>query len=346
VLDFSDRSFSEFFASELKVNIDDPKYAVNGGSKGKRLRHFLQTCDDGTAIRTLEALWEHRSEYLARSGSVDPVANAKTRYQGLISRLAGGSKPLRPSVTPQSVPIDREAIAKIKADLLQVEALAPHARGYAFEGFLKGLFDAFGLAAQEPFRLRGEQIDGSFQLASEIYLLEAKWQGPPIGAAELHTFHGKIEQKAAWTRGLFVSNSGFTEDGLAAFGRGKRVICMDGLDLYDMLNREISLTQVLEHKVRRAAETGAPFVRIRDLFLTDRKERRLRGSMIGAFLSTCRWGSLHRRVMTGQVANLGVGIQSTAAIVPSHYVSEEHMARALARLGKPAAAALIESKCA
>jgi hypothetical protein len=46
VLDFSDTSFSDFFASELKINIDDAKYAGNGGSKGKRLRNFLQTCDE------------------------------------------------------------------------------------------------------------------------------------------------------------------------------------------------------------------------------------------------------------------------------------------------------------
>lgn len=266
MLDFSDPSFSDFFASELKVNIDDPKYAVNGGSKGKRLRYFLQTCDDATAVRVLAALWEHRSEYLARSGGADPVANAEARYQGLVNRLSGGEASQRPAASPQPAAVDRQAITKIKADLLQVTALAPHARGYAFEGYLKGLFDAFGLAAQEPFRLRGEQIDGSFQLGSEIYLLEAKWHGQPIGVAELHTFHGKIEQKAAWTRGLFVSNSGFTEDGLAAFGRGKRVICMDGLDLYDMLDRELPLTQVLECKIRRAAETGSPFIRVRDLF--------------------------------------------------------------------------------
>jgi hypothetical protein len=67
-------------------------------------------------------------------------------------------------------------------------------------------------------------------------------------------------------RGLFVSNSGFTEEGLAAFGRGKRVICVDGLDLYEMLDREISLSSVLERKVRRTAETGSPFIRLRDLF--------------------------------------------------------------------------------
>jgi len=147
-----------------------------------------------------------------------------------------------------------------------LSSLAAQARGYAFEKFLKDLFDAHGLAAQEPFRLRGEQIDGSFQFGSETYLLEAKWHGQLIGVAELHTFHGKIEQKAAWTRGLFVSNSGFTEEGLHAFGRGKRVICMDGFDLYETLEREIPLNRVLEGKVRRAAETGSPFVRVRDLF--------------------------------------------------------------------------------
>jgi restriction endonuclease Mrr len=145
-------------------------------------------------------------------------------------------------------------------------SLAPQARGYEFEKLLRDIFDAYGLAAQEPFRLKGEQIDGSFQFGSETYLVEAKWHGQPIGVAELHTFHGKIEQKAAWTRGLFVSNSGFTEVGLQAFGRGKRVICMDGLDLYEMLEREIPLNRVLERKVRRAAETGSPFIRIRDLF--------------------------------------------------------------------------------
>jgi Cap4 SAVED domain len=51
-----------------------------------------------------------------------------------------------------------------------------------------------------------------------------------------------------------------------------------------------------------------------------------------------------RRVMTGQAATLPTGIQATAATVPGHYASEEQVARALARLGKPAAAALIQGK--
>jgi Restriction endonuclease len=266
VLNFSDDSFSEFFASELKVNIDDPKYAEHCGSKGKRLRCFLQKCDDAAAVRALSALWEHRLEHLPRTGEKDPVPDAEARYQGLINRLQSEVTPPPAKAGATANVIVRQTIVKIKADLVQVTSLSPEARGYAFEAFLNSLFNAFGLTAHDPFRLRGEQIDGSFQLGNEIYLLEAKWHGEAMGVPELHTFHGKIEQKAAWTRGLFVSNSGFTDDGLAAFGRGKRAICMDGLDLYEMLDREIPLDQAPERKVRRAAETGAPFVRVRDLF--------------------------------------------------------------------------------
>jgi hypothetical protein len=41
---------------------------------------------------------------------------------------------------------------------------------------------------------------------------------------------------------------------------------MEGLDLFDTLNRGLSFVQVLDRKVRRAAETGFPFTRVRDLF--------------------------------------------------------------------------------
>ncbi|WP_245490274.1 restriction endonuclease [Mesorhizobium sp. M7A.F.Ca.US.011.01.1.1] len=263
VLNFSDRTFAQFFAEELNIDIDDPIYARTGGSKGKRLRCFLQTVDKPTVVRTLRALWEYREALRQRAGQPDKIQNAHGRLLEVINRVQGRSDNAAATVR---IAFDRPKLAKIKSELVTLSSLAPQARGYAFENFLKNLFDAHGLAAQEPFRLKGEQIDGSFQFGNETYLVEAKWHGHPMGVAELHTFHGKIEQKAAWTRGLFVSNSGFTEDGLVAFGRGKRVICMDGYDLYEMLDREIPLNHVLERKVRRAAETGSPFIRVRDLF--------------------------------------------------------------------------------
>lgn len=266
VLNFSDRTFSQFFAEELNYDIDDSAYAVNGKSKGKRLRCFLQTVDIPTAVRTLKALWEYREAVRLRNQQLDNVENAEGRLLALINRLEGKPEPAKPAGKPPSPAFDRPRLIQLRKELLALHQLAPQARGYAFEKLLCNIFNAYGLEAREPFRLQGEQIDGSFQLSNETYLLEAKWQGDQTGVADLHTFHGKLEQKAAWTRGLFISNSGFTEDGLAAFGRGKRVICMDGLDLHDTMHREIPLNHVLDRKVRRAAETGFPFARVRDLF--------------------------------------------------------------------------------
>jgi hypothetical protein len=266
VLNFSDRTFAQFFAEELNVDIDDPIYSRNGGSKGKRLRCFLQTVDKPTAIRSLEALWEYREALRRRAGREDSLKNAQGRLLTLISQLSA-SDLVGPNVGISPSTSNRMKLAELRTELVDLSKLEPQPRGFAFEKFLKTLFDTFGLEARDAFRLRGEQIDGSFVLSSETYLLEAKWQGALSGAADLHAFHGKVEQKARWARGLFISQSGFSEDGLSAFGRGKRVICMDGLDLYEILNRELPLNSVLERKVRRAAETGAPFVRVRDLFL-------------------------------------------------------------------------------
>src|SRR3954454_8799048 len=89
--------------------------------------------------------------------------------------------------------------------LMELTSLNPQERGLRFEGFLSDLFTSFDLAPRGAFRLTGEQIDGSFRLHAETYLLEAKWHGPQIGFADLMTFSGKVAGKAAWARGLFVS---------------------------------------------------------------------------------------------------------------------------------------------
>ena len=266
VLSFSNPTFSRFFADELNVDIDDPTYAENGTSKGRRLRCFLQKVDIPTVVRTLKALWEYREAVRMRDGQAETVENAQGRLLSLLNRLEGKPDAAQPAGQPPKPAFDRPKLLALRNDLIGFAQLAPQARGYAFETLLRDLFNVFGLEAREPFRLKGEQIDGSFVLQAETYLIEAKWQAAQTGVADLHTFHGKLEQKAAWTRGLFVSNSGFTEDGLVAFGRGKRVVCMDGLDLFDTLSRELPLNHVLESKVRRAAETGLPFARVRDLF--------------------------------------------------------------------------------
>jgi hypothetical protein len=158
-------------------------------------------------------------------------------------------------------------LAELRQQYLDLADLSPQQRGYAFERFLNSLFAAHGLSPRAPFRLTGEQIDGSFDLGHDPYLLEAKWQKQASGQSELLIFHGKVEGKAAWSRGLFISYLGFTSDGLEAFERGRstRIIGMDNLDLWYIVDGKISLQEAIRRKARRAAETNEFFVSVHAL---------------------------------------------------------------------------------
>lgn len=268
VLDFTNPTFSEFFQDELGVNIDDPRFSAEGTSKGKRLRYFLRTVDCTTIHKTLVALWEYRNAAadLATNRPLDP--KAENAFRKIVERF-GDSLPGKPADSAPETAADpvvpESMLARLAERLMEISMLEPQPRGYAFEKFLKEVFDAYGLAGKDAFRLTGEQIDGSFEFGHETYLLEAKWQNEKTGAKDLRDFQGKVEAKAAWSRGLFVSNSGFTEVGLEAFGGGKRIICMDGLDLYEIFHNRRSFTESLRLKVRYAAETGRPYVSVREL---------------------------------------------------------------------------------
>ena len=267
VLDFSNRTFAEFFFDELGVDIYSSCWDGGGTSKAKRLRFYLRNNPASTVVKTLRALWDYREAERRRHGADESIPAAEEQFYDLIERL-GGARPRpkrRESSKADDVSLDPSISAALKADLISLSQLEPQARGFAFERLLKALFDANGMSGRASFRLVGEQIDGSFEFAGDPYLLEAKWTAAKTGVADLRSFNAKVEDKATWSRGLFVSDSGFSESGLTAFGRGNSIVCMDGLDLFEMLDQNLTLSDVLRRKVRRAAETGQPFVPLRDL---------------------------------------------------------------------------------
>ena len=266
VLDFSNRTFAEFFHDELDVDIDNPHWAAQGGSKAKRLRYYLRQADRQTALDTLNALWEYRKASSVTADYPELDDSVRAAYFRIIERLGGKPpEPAVPTAAHRELRVDSAATSALAARLLDVSTMDPQPRGYAFEKFLKDVFDAYGMSARASFRLTGEQIDGSFVLGEQTYLLEARWRNAKVDAKTLRAFNAKVEDKAIWSRGLIISQSGFTEDGLHAFGRGKSVVCMDGFDLHGVLSGRLDLAEVIALKVRRAAETGVAFVRVRDL---------------------------------------------------------------------------------
>jgi hypothetical protein len=180
-----------------------------------------------------------------------------------------GGLPRRKAKTFTSEAPSPQALAALRAKLAELHTLAPVKRGFAFEPFLSELFERYRLAPRGAFRLIGEQIDGSFEIDSEIYLLEARWRNEQATNADLLAFAGKIAGKAQWSRGLFVSYAGFSTDGLQGFGQGRptNLIGLDGLDLHHVLSGMLDLTEVLRRKIRRAAETNRVFVPVRELFV-------------------------------------------------------------------------------
>jgi hypothetical protein len=264
VLKFSDATYATFFREELNVNIDDQKYYVEGGSKGKRLRYFLRLVDNPLAVRTLKALWEYREMLRVRAGEEEKLPNAHGRLLEVLERL--GDKPTGAKAqTAQATSVGSAKFSELGQELLNLSRIEPQQRGYAFEKYLKKMFDVFGLEARSAFRLVGEQIDGSFLLGDQTYLLEAKWHNELTGASDLHSFQGKVDQRVEWARGLFVSYTGFSSQGLVAF-RPKKVICLDGRDLAEAFARELPLPEVLRRKARRAVEHGVALARVGDLF--------------------------------------------------------------------------------
>jgi len=145
--------------------------------------------------------------------------------------------------------------------------------GLELEGVLNHLFALHGLAPREPFRVVGEQIDGSFELDHETYLVEAKWQKEPVSENHLLTFRGKIEGKSAYTRGVFISISGVSAQATEAIIRGKQptFFVVDGYDLTMVLSEAIGLTEFLRQRRRILAEEGSVVVPYSEIWAGSRK---------------------------------------------------------------------------
>lgn len=119
VLDFSDRTFAEFFDDEFGITIYQAKYAFNGSSKAKHMRAFIATEDAYTVVRVvLRRFWEHREETPRYADAATGVV-IKKRFVELLTRIEAGAD------APRTDGIDRfardetleELVASIERDI-------------------------------------------------------------------------------------------------------------------------------------------------------------------------------------------------------------------------------------
>lgn len=256
VLDFTNASYRKFVIEKTGTDY----FSKYGGSKGKNLEEVIEKEGDSIVGKLLMELLN----YMRQIGKVDD--ENRDLFNECVEigyRLLGKQIKL---VSPTSHQKSEENCnlfdyAKYKQYLLQLSELDETAqqRGYSFEKYLFTLFEASSLDPRGSFKIVGEQIDGSFILYNEVYLLEAKWTNKPIAKADLIGFNTKVISKSGITRGLFISYSGFTEEAIQTLSCGTtiNIILMTVTELAICLERCCHPKTLIWKKVRALAEEGA-----------------------------------------------------------------------------------------
>jgi hypothetical protein len=224
VLNYSNRTFAEFVTDSTGCDIYDSRYDNGSGSKANRLRAFWKKEDNHLVGKLMTDMFDDIDE---------PSPDIET-CRLIVKRLLGQLGPSQnqahapahqPMQSSQPSPQQRisRALVELKEEFVHLTAETDRNKaGLAFESFLNRLFDTFQLKPRLPFRVVGEQIDGSFELDSQIYLLELKWENHPLPEAPLLAFRGKIEGKSTFTRGMFVAVNGINFQARDAITRGKQ----------------------------------------------------------------------------------------------------------------------------
>ncbi len=261
VLDFTNRTFSEFVNYSTGRDIYDERYNYSSGSKANRLRAFWQRENNALVGKLLGDLLDY-SEATGAESEVCRLIVARLRGHDTVS-----SSPVANHQEQQTA--KKRQLSKALRELRErfFQLVDDHDRnraGLALERLLNGLFEIFELQPRQPFRVVGEQIDGSFQLDGDIYLLESKWEKYPLPESDLLVFRGKIEGKSTFTRGVMIALNDVSTVGRDAITRGKApcFFVMNGHDLIMILSEAISLVDYLRARVRLLAEEGRMFVSI------------------------------------------------------------------------------------
>ena len=254
VLDFTNYTYQRFVADTINIDVYKKYHNL---SKAKILRAIMDDCDNVTVGKLLLGLMQYMQ---ARELVTDEKKEIFQKCTEIGYRLIGKKVSAK---TVDTVPESQKIEFDFKKYLNEMKDLAdyhdnPQARGYQFERYLNRLFKDCALEPRESFRIKGEQIDGSFVLRNDIYLLEAKWTNKPTEKSDLVVFNEKVSSKSGFTRGLFISFAGYSSDAVETFcnGREVKIVLMTVQELAVALTREMDISTVIWNKVRALAEEG------------------------------------------------------------------------------------------
>lgn len=254
VLNFSNRSFAEFVSDSTGVNIYDSRYNY-GSSKANRLRGFWRQEEDSVVGKLMDEMLEYGIESRLFAEKEALLETCRRT----VARLLGRPVAVAAEQTDSKHRQRAEQLTQLKEEFLRLADEKDRSKaGLSLEKLLNRLFELFDLKPRQAFRVTGEQIDGSFELDGDIYLLESKWEKDALPEADLLVFRGKIEGKSTFTRGVYIALNDVTKEARDAITRGKApsFFVMNGHDLMMILCGAMALTDFLRERRRLLAEKG------------------------------------------------------------------------------------------
>lgn len=86
VLNFTDRTMAEWFDENFDLDIFQARFQIEGGSKGKTLRGFVEVAEPRLVARVLRKLWEYRC--LLGDGYVETDPNQEKQLKAWLEQFA------------------------------------------------------------------------------------------------------------------------------------------------------------------------------------------------------------------------------------------------------------------
>lgn len=264
VLDFSKRNFAGFIQENLDVDVFSNPELI-GKSNAKILRTILSDISDECAGKILLNLIKYRN--------FKNIKNVGDKYLNKIKNIA--NLKYKSTFTEQCGNLDepKSIVCVNHRDLLsqlieiKSSSLTNQKKGYAFEKFLKSLFDAYSLKPHISYRTVSDQIDGSFELNGLTCLLEARYRGTAPTKDDLILFRNKLDRKSSLVRGVFICLGNISNKVIDFFREkeNKKIIVITVEELYSLFQSKKDFVKLLKAKFRYLDETGIIFVNHKNL---------------------------------------------------------------------------------
>lgn len=120
VLDFSDRTFNEFFYETIGIDPEDKSQLFNGRgtSKAKRLRSFIEHGQPAMVAKVLREMWEYREGMEFKPSERDEDKLRETFFS-IVARIEGRADAIDTSAIETFEPNEtlEELVASIRRDL-------------------------------------------------------------------------------------------------------------------------------------------------------------------------------------------------------------------------------------